>query len=774
MKQKISLLLAVIMLLTTLPLIAFADDDGYVIDEGVLTVTSDEGLTNCKDDEDYSSITAIVIEGTVTEIPANTFSAITALTSLTIEDGVQYIGKNAFNIGNYYEYPDYLESIVLNAEETELKIDVDAFAGYVYSDSVLTVPENVTILVGHAAPETATGLRGYFGPMVLNNYSALYGAVSATSTNVSMNADYVANLILGQHLDIDEETISEGLGCAHSDGITHELALNFYESIVIDLDEYDLSYAGDISIKADANVSIIGEGAFSMNNLIIEEGASLTISEGVALIVNDTLTNSGTLADKSNSLAAAALADIDSWDATDDYDAIMDAASLITMLDSADLATDSDLVLALNKLDALFIEAHESISVLAVVPTIDAEIDETDKLPELEITPEGLALAVLGHETPNTDNTYDFRLNISQNASEDEAVVISVAPQLSTDKGVSYTDIDNATLQSPVSFKVYLPSSFDDEAEFADVLHESAGYEDMTYTLAIEEDDNGRYIFVTLTHFSTLSITVAADNDGDGVLDGNVNTGSSTTYYRISVSKTGEGTISPSGGSNGYVSVRRFGSQTFNFSPANGYEVSDVLVNGKSVGAVSSYTFSMLTSSRTLKVEFSATDMDTDAYYYEAYNWASDNDFFDGIDFSVNADCDRATAARLLWNVLGQPEYSITKNPFSDMDEDDDFYDAVMWAYENKVILGTTTTTFSPDETCTRAQIFTMMYRFAGDEFEVTDNPFKDVATHMYYYQPVLWAVANELTYGTSDTTFSPNKTCSHAEIITLMYRHYA
>lgn len=113
-------------------------------------------------------------------------------------------------------------------------------------------------------------------------------------------------------------------------------------------------------------------------------------------------------------------------------------------------------------------------------------------------------------------------------------------------------------------------------------------------------------------------------------------------------------------------------------------------------------------------------------------------------------------------------------NPFLDVEERDYFYNAVLWAMKNGVTSGTTDTTFSPDITCTRAQTVTFLWRAAGSPHpQNTVNPFGDVDEDSYYYEAVLWAVENGITAGTSAIEFSPDANCTRGQVITFLYRHH-
>ncbi len=169
----------------------------------------------------------------------------------------------------------------------------------------------------------------------------------------------------------------------------------------------------------------------------------------------------------------------------------------------------------------------------------------------------------------------------------------------------------------------------------------------------------------------------------------------------------------------------------------------------------------------------SFSDVEYDSYYYDAVEWALDEEITTGtsdILFSPDASCTRAQAVTFLWRAAGSPKPTSTENPFTDVDEDDYYYEAVLWAVEKEIAFGTGNTNFSPDIYVTRAHTVTFLYRYMGSE-TTTVNPFDDVRAADYYYDAVLWAVENGVTTGTDSTTFSPNSTCVRAQIITFLYR---
>ena len=242
------------------------------------------------------------------------------------------------------------------------------------------------------------------------------------------------------------------------------------------------------------------------------------------------------------------------------------------------------------------------------------------------------------------------------------------------------------------------------------------------------------------------------------------------------------GTITPSGS----VTVKAGADQAFAIQPNSGYTVSKVLVDGTDVGAVTSYTFKNVTANHTIeavfaKVEAKPTnpfvDVAEGTYYYDPVLWAVANGITSGVDathFEPEGTCTRAHAVTFLWRASGQPEPKTTNMPFRDVKPGSYYEKAVLWAVENKITNGTGTTTFSPDENCTRAQIVTFLWRSEGEPYASdSNNPFTDIASD-YYMDAVFWAVKEGITNGTTPTTFSPNERCTRAQIVTFIYRAMA
>ena len=173
-------------------------------------------------------------------------------------------------------------------------------------------------------------------------------------------------------------------------------------------------------------------------------------------------------------------------------------------------------------------------------------------------------------------------------------------------------------------------------------------------------------------------------------------------------------------------------------------------------------------------------DVKEGKYYYDAVLWAISQtppvtNGTDETHFSPNKTCTRGQVVTFLWNAMGQPAPDPNDNPFVDVKPGKYYTDAVLWAYQTGVTTGTDATHFSPGKDCTRGQVVTFLWNAMGKpEPESTANPFTDVKEGKFYYKAVLWAVENGVTNGTSDTTFSPNKTCTRGQVVTFLYNALA
>lgn len=172
-------------------------------------------------------------------------------------------------------------------------------------------------------------------------------------------------------------------------------------------------------------------------------------------------------------------------------------------------------------------------------------------------------------------------------------------------------------------------------------------------------------------------------------------------------------------------------------------------------------------------------DVKTTDYFYNSVKWAVGKNITNGTSsttFSPYKSCTRAEIVTFLWRAAGSPEPTTTRNPFRDVNAvtHSSYYKAILWASQKGITSGTSTTAFSPDQVCTRAQIVTFLYRYAGKPSGYYSNPFKDVGatSEASYYNAILWASGKGITTGSSPTTFSPYASCNRAEAVTFLYRY--
>ena len=182
-------------------------------------------------------------------------------------------------------------------------------------------------------------------------------------------------------------------------------------------------------------------------------------------------------------------------------------------------------------------------------------------------------------------------------------------------------------------------------------------------------------------------------------------------------------------------------------------------------------------ATKPVKVENPFTDVNKGDYFYDSVLWAVEKDITTGMTdtlFAPYGVCTRAQMVTFLWRAMGSPAPKSTSCSFVDVSADAYYYDAVLWGTENGVIKGTSETTFSPNQTVTRCQTVAFLWRNAGAPKATTASTFTDIVEGAYYYDAVLWAAEEKITKGTSATTFSPEDPCLRGQIVTLMYNYMA
>ena len=292
--------------------------------------------------------------------------------------------------------------------------------------------------------------------------------------------------------------------------------------------------------------------------------------------------------------------------------------------------------------------------------------------------------------------------------------------------------------------------------------------------------DSDNCAVFTITKFSTFELSGTVTYVEPSYYSGS----SSAPTYSVTVDKTENGsvTVSPKSASKGDT-------VTVTVKPDSGYVLETLTVTDKNGNELTlkdkgdgKYTFTMPAG----KVEVKATfmednsvlnffyDVPNGAYFYEAVKWAVENGITTGVGndlFAPEQSCTRAQIVTFLWRAAGSPEPK-TASSFTDVPVSTYYAKAVAWAVENGITNGMTETTFAPDATCTRGQSVTFLYRALKGTASGSTN-FTDVKSDAFYADAISWAVANNVTNGTSNTTFSPNADCTRAEIVTFLYRAY-
>ena len=336
----------------------------------------------------------------------------------------------------------------------------------------------------------------------------------------------------------------------------------------------------------------------------------------------------------------------------------------------------------------------------------------------------------------------------------------------------------------PITVKLPLPAGFTPKQ----ILHKFTGGGYEYFINETEGSKRGAGSFkiedncavFTIYGFSTFELSGTVTYVAPSYSSGS----SSDPTYSVTVDKTENGsvTVSPKSASKGDT-------VTVTVKPDIGYVLETLTVTDKNGNELTlkdkgdgKYTFTMPAS----KVEVKATfmednsmlnffyDVPNGAYFYEAVKWAVKNGITTGVGndlFAPEQPCTRAQIVTFLWRAAGSPEPK-TASSFTDVPANAYYAKAVAWAVENGITNGMTATMFAPDATCTRGQSVTFLYRALKGTASGSAN-FTDVKSDAFYADAINWAVANNVTNGTSNTTFSPNADCTRAEIVTFLYRAY-
>ncbi|WP_442872100.1 S-layer homology domain-containing protein [Agathobaculum sp. NTUH-O15-33] len=259
--------------------------------------------------------------------------------------------------------------------------------------------------------------------------------------------------------------------------------------------------------------------------------------------------------------------------------------------------------------------------------------------------------------------------------------------------------------------------------------------------------------------------------------------GGSTTYYTLTATAGGGGKIAPSG----KVRVSRNSDKTFTVTPGDGYEIADVLVDGKSVGAVDSYTFERVRANHTIAASFQAegqrpvwypfADVKEDAWYYDSVKDIYERGLMNGTSkttFSPELATTRGMIVTILWRLEQEPESGAAMS-FTDVTAGSYCFDAVRWAAEHEIVKGYTATAFGPADTITRQELAAILYRYArykGADVSAADDlaAFTD-RPDGWAEDAVKWAVGAGVLSGKGSGVLDPKGRATRAEVAAMLHR---
>ena len=292
-------------------------------------------------------------------------------------------------------------------------------------------------------------------------------------------------------------------------------------------------------------------------------------------------------------------------------------------------------------------------------------------------------------------------------------------------------------------------------------------------------------LFRTRNQFS-ITVPHVGENDGSG--SGGSSSDNERTYA-IVTGDDGHGSVTVS------ADEASAGTRiTVTVKPDSGYVLDELTITDAknkdlkvTKRSETTYTFYMADSKVTVDASFIGDgaaekpdarfdDVSANAYYADAVEWAVSKGITSGTSantFSPDASCTRAQMVTFLWRANGSPKAD-RANPFTDVSAEAYYYDAVLWAVEQGITSGTSATTFSPDATVNRGQTVTFLWRANGSPVVDYAMSFTDVDANAYYAGAVRWAVSEGITSGTSGNSFSPNADCTRAQIVTFLYQDMA
>ena len=677
--------------------------------------------------------------------------------------------------------------------------DRDTASYGIDADGNLTISGGTVQATGGTASSVSSGIRVYYGDVTISGSTTKVTATGGAANGASCDSHGIYAFLGSVKIEGGEVTATGGTASgSYSTGISAEKDVTISGGTVTATGSAASGFSYGISAGKVATIS--GSAAVTA-----EGGTTSSESYGIATYngsIKITITDGAVIAKAASATKASALSKTP---------AALPTAYQWRISNSGDYSAYPGSAYTWNAADT-YVEIR---NVLRTVVTVTGSITANDKTYDGTtaatlnfgfVTLTGVASGdIVSLDTDNVTATFDNK-NVGTGKpvtvsgldlrGEDAYKYVLTQPDLTglTASIIACTNIADTTETAQT---VYVGEGSSFRAPTFTGAGGEAATGDVTYTLS----GANKTIDEIIAHLNTLTAGETASVDysfaGTGNYAGASASGTITvtvtsrpapvipivTTYPVTAAQPENGavTVSPANAAAG-VTV------TVTVKPDAGHELASLTVTdagGKGITLTDKgdgkYTFTMPASNVTVSAAFSRvalpfTDVPADAYYYDAVAWAVENGITtgtgDGTTFSPNAPCTRGQIVTFLWRAAGCPEPKSSVNPFTDVEEGAYYSKAVLWAVENGITTGTGDgTTFSPDAPCTRDQTVTFLWRAVEKPAATVGQSFTDVPADAYYASAVQWAVANGVTTGTGNGMFSPDATCTRAQIVTFLYR---
>ena len=762
-RRLLSLLLAICMVMSLVPTIAYAEDGDPSAAQTADFTTGDNGAaalallnaakTGTEESTWDSTTKVLTLKGVNFTTAAITAVKLPADSTVLLTEGTENIIASVNEgAGESCSYGIYAEGeLTIKGEGALTATGGTAKARHTHSCGIYAYEGNITVSGGAVNAIGGTTDNGSYGDS--------YGIFAGYDVIISDGTVYAA----GGTADSDSYGIFAGYNVTITGGTVTAMGGKTRQTIA-----YSCGIFADVER---VNGELVGGTVTIENSKVIATGGETVMSRGIQAYNTVTISQGADVTATGNTAEKYSTGIQADWDS-------------VTIADSKVIATSNTASLGSN---GIFTNGNVTITGSADVTATGGNAEKISSGIYVDLTKEGAGLTVSGGS-----------LLAQASAEAESCAALRAEPDL-TGYAAYYWRTDAQGSYTEGNF-VWNDDPYDTYVEITD----TPTYTN-TYTITLDAG-GGTVTTTSMTTGTDGKLTEAlptptrdgytfdgwftAAEGGEKVTTDTVFNGNTTIYAHWTAISTYPPIIEDTEGGTVTVSPEypTAGSKvTITATPDEGYEVDQVIVtdqNGKPVAVTDNgdgtYSFTQPVGKATVKVVFkdatavAFVDVPADEYYYNAVQWAVKNGITCGTSdttFSPDTPCTRAQVVTFLWRAAGCPSPQSRELPFKDVAKGSYYETAVLWAVETGITQGTSTTTFSPEETCSRAQIVTFLWRSQHKPAAGTTNPFTDVPEDSYYTEAVLWAVGSGITVGTSTTTFSPDEDCTRAQIVTFLYR---